>query len=320
MALGYLDDGKLTAIADSIRSKTGKSATMTVDEMPDEIEAIETGGEIGPFYDGVSHFVIAVPRADYEVTIQAYCNNAGDVTISWGDGSSEGWPIAGRTSVSHTYATPGMYDITFPHDSETMIELGGSTLSYCVFGALGTNDKTFRQITMLRYAEISNGDKLNGYCFYNCTALEKVVIDKAFWTTGDYVFRGCYNLKSVVGLENIISPIGDGYFYSCTALPEVPQASIRAVVQNSQFYGCHSLATVEIPSTVTEIKAAAFRYCTDLQYVRLISEKPPKLGNVNAFGNSNGYPIYVPAAAVDAYKAASVWSGLADRIMADPEG
>lgn len=44
MALGYLDDGKLTAIADSIRSKTGKSATMTVDEMPGEIEAIETGG------------------------------------------------------------------------------------------------------------------------------------------------------------------------------------------------------------------------------------------------------------------------------------
>ncbi len=35
---------KLTAIAEAIRSKTGKAATMTLDEMPTEIAGIETGG------------------------------------------------------------------------------------------------------------------------------------------------------------------------------------------------------------------------------------------------------------------------------------
>ena len=34
---------KLTAIANAIRSKTGKSATLTLDEMPTEIASIETG-------------------------------------------------------------------------------------------------------------------------------------------------------------------------------------------------------------------------------------------------------------------------------------
>lgn len=44
MALGYLDDSKLTAIADAIRGKTGGSASMTVDAMPTEIASIGGGG------------------------------------------------------------------------------------------------------------------------------------------------------------------------------------------------------------------------------------------------------------------------------------
>lgn len=39
---------KLTAIANAIRAKTGKSATMTIDEMPTEIANISGGGGITP--------------------------------------------------------------------------------------------------------------------------------------------------------------------------------------------------------------------------------------------------------------------------------
>lgn len=44
MAIGYLDDSKLTAIADAIRTKAGTSGTMTVDDMPTNIAAIPSGG------------------------------------------------------------------------------------------------------------------------------------------------------------------------------------------------------------------------------------------------------------------------------------
>ena len=37
---------KLTAIANAIRSKTGKTETMTLDQMPTEIEAISGGGDL----------------------------------------------------------------------------------------------------------------------------------------------------------------------------------------------------------------------------------------------------------------------------------
>lgn len=45
----------LTAIADAIRKKTGKTATMTVSQMKDEIESIEAGGGIPKFTD-LSYF------------------------------------------------------------------------------------------------------------------------------------------------------------------------------------------------------------------------------------------------------------------------
>lgn len=38
---------KLTAIADAIRDKTGKSEPLTLDQMPEEIEGIEIGGGSG---------------------------------------------------------------------------------------------------------------------------------------------------------------------------------------------------------------------------------------------------------------------------------
>ena len=44
MAIKTIDETKLSAIGDAIRSKTGNSELLTVDEMPTEIESIE-GGE-----------------------------------------------------------------------------------------------------------------------------------------------------------------------------------------------------------------------------------------------------------------------------------
>lgn len=46
MGTKYLiDESTLTAIANAIRAKTGKSSTMTPLEMPDEIESISSNNE-----------------------------------------------------------------------------------------------------------------------------------------------------------------------------------------------------------------------------------------------------------------------------------
>ena len=50
---------KLTAVADAIRNKTGKTEVMTLDQMPVEIDGINTGG--GQINTGTCSVKIAVP-------------------------------------------------------------------------------------------------------------------------------------------------------------------------------------------------------------------------------------------------------------------
>jgi hypothetical protein len=48
-----------------------------------------------------------------------------------------------------------------------------------------------------------------------------------------------------------------------------------------------------------------------------LATTPPAL-SANALNDAHACPIYVPAASVDAYKAASVWRWFADYIQAIP--
>jgi hypothetical protein len=66
---------------------------------------------------------------------------------------------------------------------------------------------------------------------------------------------------------------------------------------------------------VTSIGAGAFYACTGLTNITVEAITPPTL-DIDAFGNTNGCPIYVPSASVDTYKAAGGWSTYADRIQA----
>lgn len=319
MALGYLDDSKLYAIASAIRAKTGDSATMTVDDMPDEIESIETGGgEPGPFHDGLTHFVVHVPNDGFEISMNMYCGTIGGGSIDWGDGVTDGWPYAGRGDISHTYAQSGIYDIKIIHTEDQQFRFGGSGPLESLFKLGNVNGFTYRQRPLLRYAEISNNDRLMDYAFFNCIALEKVLIDGAYPYTGDYAFSGCSSINNILGI-NAYSSLEIGYFQYCYLLTSIQIPDTQTTIYSTMFSCCFSLQNVEIPAGVTSIKARAFEYCLGLQYVRLKSLTPPSLANTNAFSSTNNCPIYVPAAAVESYKAATNWSTYASRIMADPE-
>lgn len=81
-----------------------------------------------------------------------------------------------------------------------------------------------------------------------------------------------------------------------------------------------------IPSTevivgtdITGIGSGAF-YTSNLTSATCLSTTPPNIVDISSFGGGGGgsvnYPIYVPAASVNDYKSASVWSSLASRIQA----
>lgn len=86
--------------------------------------------------------------------------------------------------------------------------------------------------------------------------------------------------------------------------------------------GCGSLTSATIGSGVTLINNGVFYDCTALTSVTvnndgILSQNIPTLGSM-AFDNTNNCPIYVPASAVDTYKASTStgWSTYANRIQA----
>ena len=83
------------------------------------------------------------------------------------------------------------------------------------------------------------------------------------------------------------------------------------------FQNGSSLTSVTLPSTLTRIDEAALMGCTSLTGITVNTTTPPTLAGA-AFSNTNNCPIYVPAASVDTYKAASGWSDYASRIVAIP--
>lgn len=138
--------------------------------------------------------------------------------------------------------------------------------------------------------------------------------DGLFNNTVVYSHFGYSGVESVRINENM-RYIGYGSFYNCQKLHELIIEEGLEDLGESSFGRCTSLLNVTLPKSIKKIGALAFVECL-LQWVIVRAEQPPTLVNTNAFLITGGasYPIYVPDASVDAYKGASVWSGLAARI------
>ena len=129
-------------------------------------------------------------------------------------------------------------------------------------------------------------------------------------------FVGCRGLTSV-SISNSVTSIGTYAFYKCTGLTTVTIPDSVTTIGYSAFNGCSGLTSITIPNSVTSIRDSAFNGCSGLTSITIQATTPPSLG-ISAFNNTNNCPIYVPAESVDAYKTATNWSELADRIQAIP--
>ena len=103
-----------------------------------------------------------------------------------------------------------------------------------------------------------------------------------------------------------------------TDLVRVYYPSSVTSIGSSAFSGCYALSSVVIPSSVTSIGSSAFTNCYALGIVTILATTPPALGGTSAFNTTYQKRIYVPAASVSAYKAATNWSALASIIYAIP--
>lgn len=214
----------------------------------------------------------------------------------------------------------------------------------------GTSFDIKKQITGVNFP---NGvTSIANSSFENMSGITSVTIPSGVTSIGDRVFYGCSGLTSVT-IPNSVTSIGIRAFYS-TSINTVITENIsnyclittgdmwissfydlyegNTLVQNitipntvteipsRKFYKCTSLQSVTIPDTVTKINPYAFSGCSNLSSVTCLATTPPSMVSWYTYFDDTdaNLVIYVPAASVEAYKAASGWSSYASRIQAIP--
>ena len=157
--------------------------------------------------------------------------------------------------------------------------------------------------------------KIYSSAFYACQALPNITIPDGVTMIADYAFYGCRSLTSVV-IPNLVSTIYLYAFYNCSNLTSVVIGSSVTTIDQCAFDSCN-LTSVEIPSSVKEIRSAAFMYNRNLTRLDFSNHTSvPTLSNKNAFSYTAGtLQIKVPASLIDSWKTATNWSNYASKIV-----
>ncbi len=148
---------------------------------------------------------------------------------------------------------------------------------------------------------------LGNYAFRNCTALETVVLPESLKEINWYTFA-LTALKEVV-LPDGVTNIGMGAFKECTALENVELSESLAALSSDAFYGCTSLKTIKIPANVVFFSNVADNYFggCDLEQLTIYC-KPDSPAEAFAIENNIKYEYYdvevvddTPVLSVDEY-------------------
>ena len=140
-----------------------------------------------------------------------------------------------------------------------------------------------------------------------------VTIPSGVTSIGSQAFQYCSGLTSVT-IPSGVTTIGQDSFSYCSGLTSVTIPDSVTLIDHRAFMDSHSPIKVVIGSGVTNIGQAAFQNITADGSITIKATTPPNINGRYDFWGS--YPIYVPAASVDTYKAATNWSDYASRIFA----
>ena len=224
---------------------------------------------------------------------------------------------------------------------EISLDLSGATL-YSNEGALLTEfpstlleskTKSPRSEAVLTGIILPDGiESLAGYCFIGCESLASVTLPDGLKTIGVSAFQqtGLTSITFPKSLETI-----NGYAFSESKLGgelTVPESvtvsststfsktNITSVVWNTDsdmgnnsFSGCMSLQTVTV-NNCGSIDYNAFGMGCTVSTLVINMTTPPAIARESEFTATGIEHIYVPAEAVDTYKAAEGWSNYADII------
>ena len=217
----------------------------------------------------------------------------------------------------------GLTSVEIPN---SVTNIGGSAFSCC---------------TGLTSVEIpSSVTSIGSSAFYRCSSLTSIEIPNSVTSIGYQAFSHCSGLTSIE-IPNSVTSIGGGAFSGCTGLTSVEIPNSVTSIEGYAFSSCSGLTSVEIPNSVTSIGWYAFNGCTGLTSVTIgngvsyIGSKAfascsnlidvyclaTSVPSTDATAFNESYPeymtLYVPAEAIDSYKATTPWSSFGTIVTLD---
>lgn len=189
--------------------------------------------------------------------------------------------------------------------------------------------------------------KIGAFAFGSCKSLKEIVFpeDNELVTIGSNAFQATESLKLAnlealsvwqatatesyqfhgTGLEKVVLPASmvklesQFIFASCGSLTELVLPEGLEEIAAHAFRNGGALEELNIPSSVKVIGSLSF-FRSGIKRINSLAAEPPALTDVNVF-----FPIgdvtkvVVPAASIDSYKKAKVWSSLASVIVGAEE-
>lgn len=175
--------------------------------------------------------------------------------------------------------------------------------------------------------------------FYKCSSLTSIAIPDNVTKIGYNAFSECHSLKSVI-LGNGLTAIAGSAFYNCHSLISIVIPDNVTRIGEYSFEDCSNLTNAMIGNGVTYIDVYAFKRDKNLTDIKIgnsvrgigseafsncstntelggtytiLATTPPKIQS-STFGNTKINKIIVPKGRLTAYKSATNWSALADKI------
>lgn len=200
-------------------------------------------------------------------------------SIDWGDGSDTEIFAANIMAISHLYAEPGEYVVTFTHIYKAF-GIGkyntGSAYARIIMAKYGrdilipNNSSGFADCRYLRYVRLSPDvipSNVSTGFFSRCFSLKEIEWEGTITELTQNMFFACYNLNfDTLNFDINSFDIPSGCFESCFGLKiqKLPTAKITSIGYQA-FYGCQ-FTSINLPNC-TSIGAQAFSQSRSLKEI-----------------------------------------------------
>ena len=195
------------------------------------------------------------------------------------------------------------------------------TFNNVTYNVTSIGSDAFKGCSGLTSITIPNSvTSIGNYAFKGCSGLTSVTIPNSVTSIGNNAFSGCSGLTSVT-IGNSVTRIGDAAFFVCTGLTSITIPNSVKSIGRYAFQYCSGLTSITIGNSVTSIEQYAFSGCSGLTDFYCYAEKVPG-GESAIFSNTpvSSATLHVPAASINAYKAAYMWKEFGTIVALTPEG